>query len=186
MSSTNTKLSNISKEDIPSNVQSQINPETKVFVPETDSKSNLPERAKEIEQPPEEIKIKEDGKFLDEAIDNLKSTLKGTKRKPTQIPQIRDEVTIRVEKIMEEGLADAFAEMTGIQKQEFKIKGEKTAMEIRNYLRGSKVKMKKIFQLLIDWLKLLPGVNRFFLEQEAKIKADKIISLKKINDNLNH
>jgi len=29
----------------------------------------------------------------------------------------------------------------------------------------------------------LPGINKFFLEQEAKIKADKIISLNKFTNN---
>ena len=38
-------------------------------------------------------------------------------------------------------------------------------------------KAKKIFQLILEWLKLLPGINRFFLEQEAKIKTDRIIHL---------
>jgi hypothetical protein len=35
--------------------------------------------------------------------------------------------------------------------------------------------VKKILALIRDWLKLIPGVNRFFLEQEAKIKTDKIL-----------
>jgi hypothetical protein len=36
----------------------------------------------------------------------------------------------------------------------------------------------------LQWLKLLPGVNRFFLEQEAKIKTDRIIHLKKTQEGL--
>ena len=82
---------------------------------------------------------------------------------------------------MEEGLSDAFRVMTPIQKQEFKIAGEKTAFEIRQLLRATKIKIKKIFQLLLGWLRLLPGINRYFLEQEAKIKADKILALSRIN-----
>jgi len=34
----------------------------------------------------------------------------------------------------------------------------------------------------LDWLKILPGVNKFFLEQEAKIKTDKILALKNKNN----
>jgi hypothetical protein len=37
------------------------------------------------------------------------------------------------------------------------------------------VSTKKIFVLIRAWLKIIPGVNRFFLEQEAKIKTDKIL-----------
>ena len=36
---------------------------------------------------------------------------------------------------------------------------------------------RKILKLIRSWLKLIPGVNKFFLEQEAKIKTDKIVDL---------
>ncbi|OIO19347.1 MAG: hypothetical protein CO029_02430 [Candidatus Magasanikbacteria bacterium CG_4_9_14_0_2_um_filter_41_10] len=116
--------------------------------------------------------------FLDEAIDGLRSKLRRPKKqKNTTIPQVRDEVTVKVEKIMEEGMADAFKELNTIERQEFKIRGEQTALQIRELLKATHVKIKKIFRLLFEWLKMLPGINRFYLEQEAKIKADKIISL---------
>ncbi len=134
------------------------------------------------EQQPVKIEEEKEG-FLDDTIDALKQKLKMSKKKPTQIPQVRDELTLKVENLLEEDLKDAYKEMTPVQQQEFKIKGEKTAFEICELLRRGKVKVKKIFMLILEWLKLLPGVNRFFLEQEAKIKADKIIALKKISDN---
>jgi len=138
----------------------------------------------ELQQTPEHggIAVEKEG-FLDEAIEGLKRRLKQPKKKkPTHIPQVRDEVTVQVEKIMEAGLAEAFQAMTPIQQQEFKIKGEETAMKIRDLLRGTRVKVKKIFQLLVEWLKMIPGVNKFFLEQEAKIKADKLMNLKQVMD----
>ena len=117
--------------------------------------------------------------FLDESIDSLRKKLRRPKKqKPTQIPQVRDELTVKVEKIMEEGLVDAFKELSPVEKQEFKMKGEETALQIRELLKSTHIKIKKIFKLLFAWLKLLPGVNRFYLEQEAKIKADRIISMK--------
>lgn len=122
-----------------------------------------------------------DDGFLDEAIGGLKNKLKLSKKKPTNIPSVRDELTMQIEKIMEDGLKDVFLELTPVQKQEFKIKGEKTAMEIRALMKGAKVKIKKIFLLLVNWLRVIPGVNKFFLEQEAKIKADKIIALRYLN-----
>lgn len=119
--------------------------------------------------------------FIDETIAKLKNVLRGKKPKSTVIPQIKDEATIQIEHIMEEGLADTYQELTIIQQQEFKIKGEATAWQIRNLLKEAHVKIKKIFRLLVEWLQLLPGINRFFLEQEAKIKADKIMGLKTKN-----
>ncbi len=99
--------------------------------------------------------------------------------KPTAIPQVRDEMTVRVEKILEEGIGDAYARLSPVAKQEFKIKGEQTAFKIAQLLKATHVKVKKILQLILEWLKLLPGVNRFFLEQEAKIKTDRIVALHK-------
>ena len=105
--------------------------------------------------------------------------MKKKKKKKTVIPTVKDEFTLRVEKIMEEGLGDAYKELTTVQKQEFKIKGEETAWKIRELFKKTHVKVKEVFRLLVEWLRILPGVNKFFIEQEAKIKADKILTLKK-------
>lgn len=94
-------------------------------------------------------------------------------------PMPRDDVTIKVEKILSEGLGDTYAKLPPVAQQEFKLKGEQTAAKIRELLRAAKVQVKKIFRLILDWLMLLPGINRFFLEQEAKIKTDRLIELKK-------
>ena len=37
----------------------------------------------------------------------------------------------------------------------------------------------KIIDVIKKWLSIIPGINKFFLEQEAKIKTDKIMELKK-------
>ncbi len=103
---------------------------------------------------------------------------------PVIIPSVRDPLTSQIEKIMEAGLVDAFKEMNEIQKQEFKIKGEQVALEIKQLLGKSKVKIKKIFELLVSWLQIIPGISRFFIQQEAKIKADKLLALK-LHPNLN-
>ena len=115
---------------------------------------------------------------MEEPIGTLKDKLRVNKKKPTTIPQVKDQLTVDIENIMEEGLKDAFGELSTIQKEEFKIKGEDTAIQIRNIMRQARTKAKAIIKLLIAWLKMLPGVNRFFIEQEAKIKADKIMALR--------
>lgn len=89
-----------------------------------------------------------------------------------------DQLTAKIELIMENGLAEVYKELTPIQQQEFKLKGEHTARALRAQLNRPRLKIREIFRLILDWLKILPGVNHFFLEQEAKIKADKIIALK--------
>ena len=90
----------------------------------------------------------------------------------------KDAVMVKIEKIMEEGLNDSYQRLSPVAKQEFKLKGEQTASQIRELLKSTHVKVKKVLRLILDWLRMLPGVNHFFLEQEAKIKTDKIIALK--------
>jgi len=100
------------------------------------------------------------------------------RRGQTPIPTFKDEIAVKVEKILEEGLSEAYSRLSPVAKQEFKIKGEETAEKITEMLKSTHVKVKKILNLIFEWLKLLPGVNKFFLEQEAKIKADRIIEIK--------
>lgn len=91
----------------------------------------------------------------------------------------KSEQRIEIEHILAEGLEDFYKTMPENRKKEFKVKGEETAGRIEKLLMKSKVKVKKIVSLIKSWLKMIPGVNKYFLEQESKIKADKIIESKK-------
>ena len=100
------------------------------------------------------------------------------KTKKTIIPTLRDEMAIKIEKILEDGLSDPYLQLSPIARQEFKLKGEQIATQISQMMKKTHVKIKKIIKLILEWLRMLPGLNRFFLEQEAKIKAEKILRLK--------
>ncbi len=91
------------------------------------------------------------------------------------VPQRTDRLSEEIDDILEEDLADLYRAMSADQKRKFRVKGEETVSKIRELLRATKENAKKIFHLFREWLKLIPGVNRFFLEQEAKIKTDKIL-----------
>jgi hypothetical protein len=144
--------------------------------------------ASEIAPTPEQQPVTEAGAELPSTPESAPVTKENTattrRRRPIQstgpiTSGVRDEVVLRIEKIMEDGVGDAFQRLSPTARQEFKIKGEQTALKIREILQSSHIKVKKIFQLILEWLKMLPGVNRFFLEQEAKIKTDHIITLHK-------
>ncbi len=83
-----------------------------------------------------------------------------------------------IDNILSAGLHDVFLKMNPQQQKEFKRVGEETTVKIVAMLDKGKVKISKIIDLIKKWLKIIPGVNKFFLEQEAKIKADKIMRLK--------
>ncbi|MCX6785979.1 MAG: hypothetical protein NTZ18_03975 [Candidatus Komeilibacteria bacterium] len=88
------------------------------------------------------------------------------------------QLTRQVESILAEDLEEAYAKMPRAKQQEFKTQGEETARKIAKLLISAKVKVKEIFLLIFKWLRIIPGVNKYFLEQEAKIKADRLLALK--------
>lgn len=84
-----------------------------------------------------------------------------------------------IDSILADGLNDVFLKMDPKKQQEFKKEGEETTKKIAQLLSETKIRVVKIVELIKKWLKIIPGVNKFFIEQEAKLKADKIIKMKK-------
>ena len=80
-----------------------------------------------------------------------------------------------IENVLSEGLEDIYLKMNPDKQLEFKRMGEQTARKINELIERGKAKVKKVIILIKKWLALIPGVNKFFLEQEAKIKADEIM-----------
>lgn len=92
-------------------------------------------------------------------------------------PQPKSELLLEVEDILADDLALIYQKMTPENQRRFKAKGEEVARTIWQMIETAKLQLKKILTLLREWLKMIPGVNRYFLEQETKIKIDKIIEL---------
>lgn len=80
--------------------------------------------------------------------------------------------------ILSEGLDEIFLKMKPEEQKAFKKKGEETVSKISALLNSAKVKINKIVALIREWLSMVKGINKFFLEQEVKIKADKVLRLK--------
>ncbi|MFW5888731.1 MAG: hypothetical protein ACOCVY_03385 [Patescibacteria group bacterium] len=90
-----------------------------------------------------------------------------------------------IEKILQDGLEDMYKELDDEKKKIFREKGEKIASQINEYLderRSRKLSdffnsvKKKILRLIKQWLCLL-NASKEFIEQEAKLKSDKIINM---------
>ncbi len=161
----------------------ESNQKRKEATPERQTEKTKKETKEEKSKTPEiqeEKEKKERTKQKEERVQQKKEGIKKKKRKKKQAKKSvrqKDELTQEIEGILEEGLEDAYKELTPVQQQEFKMKGEETARKIKELIETGKSKVKKIFELILEWLKTLPGVNKYFLEQEAKIKADKISKL---------
>jgi hypothetical protein len=86
-----------------------------------------------------------------------------------------DDVTLHVEQILERDLGELYASLPDEAKPLFKKKGEEASQRISVMLRTFRVEASHVLRLIRDWLLTIPQVNKFFLEQEAKIKTDAIL-----------
>ncbi len=90
----------------------------------------------------------------------------------------KSEALRKIEHVLESDLQEVYKKMPPDLQQSFRKRGEDTAVQVEVLLQKVKVQTKKIFQLLFAWLKIIPGVNQYFLEQEAKLKTDELLRLK--------
>ncbi len=103
------------------------------------------------------------------------ATVAPTPNAPLEIAVPRDEVTTRVSSILEEGMKDYYAQLDPAAQVRFKEKGDEVAGQIAVMVRGFKVNVQKVLSLIRDWFLTIPSVNKFYIEQEAKIKTDGIL-----------
>lgn len=99
---------------------------------------------------------------------------------PTPVAPVvvaKDELTKEIEEVLSEDLGDIYKNLPPEKKEQFKAEGEKTAGLIRQMIEHGKFHGRKALNLIVRWLRLIPGVNKFFLEQESKIKTDKLYQL---------
>lgn len=105
----------------------------------------------------------------------------------TSTPTLSKSPTLQaIEDVLAQDLEEIYFRLEPVARRRFKERGEQTAHEIETTLLDTRQhierKMKRILQLILDWLKLLPGVSRFFITQAAKIKTERVIALNRDDD----
>lgn len=83
----------------------------------------------------------------------------------------------KLEHLLEDDLKDVYKTMPPDARKRFREKGEVTIRSILTMMRSAHIQIKKVLGLIADWLKIIPGVSAFFIEKEAKIKAEAIMKL---------
>lgn len=114
---------------------------------------------------------------LDSAIAKLNAesiTQKAPHKKQTV--RFKSETQKKIEDILSEDLAEAYLSMTPQQRIAFKEKGEEISNNVARMVERGRLKVKKVIQWIRDWLRMIPSVDKFFFEQETKIKVDKIVA----------
>lgn len=80
-----------------------------------------------------------------------------------------------IESILSDGLGELYGGMNSRAQEKFRVRGEETASKIQQLITRAKVQARKVAALIRGWLAMIPGVSYFFLEQETKIKTDRIM-----------
>jgi len=157
-------------------VENQKGIENQEIIEDLGAKQEKPVQSAEqdLEKQKEESRLTENAR---------KAASKAKTKKEDSKPTAKSENQIEIEKIMSHGLEDLYKNLPENRQIEFKQKGEENAKKIEILMSGVKVQVKKIVDLLRNWLKMLPGVNKYFLEQESKLKATKLLDYKKDKDN---
>jgi hypothetical protein len=89
----------------------------------------------------------------------------------------KDELTVRIEKILEDGIAPLYAKLTPSQKEDFRRHGEETAHKLRRLMAKATFAVVEAWQLVRKWLQLLPTGSFAFIEQSSFIKAQQLAKL---------
>lgn len=87
----------------------------------------------------------------------------------------RTGVLKQVESLLAEGLMQLYQSLPEARRAEFKRRGEEVANKITDMIIFGKEKVKEIWKLIGEWLRMVSGVNKYYLEQEIKIKTDRIM-----------
>lgn len=100
-----------------------------------------------------------------------------TSAKPEATPDLKDKYRVKVERILEQNLWDMYFALPAGSREKFKAEGENAAAALRAAIETKKVKPRIVLNAVHKWLKTIPKVNPYFLEQEAKIKTDQVMGL---------
>jgi hypothetical protein len=133
---------------------------------------------KEIEAARRE-EFQQETEVFEEALHQTSPTVAQTAddSQTTQTPTAKSEFLIQVENILADGLGDVYVNLEPSLRMKFKQKGEEIANKIERAIARGQAKIKQIIEWIKGWLRMIPSINRFFLEQEAKIKADRILAM---------
>ncbi|MBI5466667.1 MAG: hypothetical protein HY975_00415 [Candidatus Kerfeldbacteria bacterium] len=83
----------------------------------------------------------------------------------------------RIEDILAEGLEKTFRSLPAAEQSRFKTVGEQAAVRLTSEVKHRTPRLERLIMIVQSWLRLIPNLNPYYLEQEAKIKVEKILMM---------
>jgi hypothetical protein len=96
---------------------------------------------------------------------------------PTTTQAPKTKLYRTVEALLADDLEAIYNSLDPQTQLQFRQKGEETVSKIEVLISTAKATAQAIVELIRTWLTIIPGVNRFFLEQESKLKTDRIMKI---------
>lgn len=157
--------------------------EQNLLQPEKNMQNEVPPRVVEQSRSPEQYKVPEIPKMPEAteiSVQQEQAQVKEVQEAPSTAPVPaasvpKDPILKEIEDILAQDLGEMYAALPQEKKIAFKAKGEEIATTVQTMFETGKVRVKKIIDLIRSWLRMIPGVNRYFVEQESKIKADRLV-----------
>lgn len=148
--------------------------------PPAPEQPKAPEAAKEVESRTETAASKAGADVRVDAVPAALATKEAApapKQAVAPAPEQKDKYRVRVERVLEQNLWDLYFALPQGTREKFKAEGESAAVSLRAAIESKRVKPNQVLKPVLRWLKTIPRVNPFFLEQEAKIKTDQVMAL---------
>lgn len=80
-----------------------------------------------------------------------------------------------IEAILSENVMEVYSMLTPQEQEKFRAAGEEAVTKIEQLVVQFKATARTVLQIIRQWLMTIPRINVFFLEQESKIKTDRIL-----------
>ncbi|MCW1930290.1 MAG: hypothetical protein KIH62_003140 [Candidatus Kerfeldbacteria bacterium] len=82
-----------------------------------------------------------------------------------------------LEEILADRVAEVYQMLSPKEQEQFRKAGEEAVTKIEILMMQFKATARAVVQIIRQWLRTIPRVNAFFLEQESKIKTDRVLKM---------
>lgn len=137
----------------------------------------------EVQQP---VSEKDEPSLLKGSMDLLKRVRRSSQQTPPSstapvapVAQQKTETRKEIEDLLSKGLVEMYQAMSPQEQLAFRQKGEETASKIEVLIVTFRATAKRVVELIRAWLATIPRVNKYFLDQESKLKTDEILKLQR-------
>lgn len=114
------------------------------------------------------------------AVEEQPPVVPSVEQVPNNVVELRpqkDPLFEAVEKVLEKDLKPLYDAMPSSKKELFRVRGERATQKIRDAVAAGKLNKYRTMKVLREWLNTIPQVNKYWIGQEVKNRADDLVDL---------